>query len=495
MGDARTILDEAAARHLLRRTGFGAMPRDVTSFAGLTRGEAAERLLALLPKRFMPSGADLETALFKWIKYMLKSRTPLQEKLVLFWHDHFATGFSKVQNVRLMAAQNQTLRLNCMGDMRVLVKAMNKDAAMIEWLDTVRNHKDVPNENYARELQELFTLGVLDLRGNPNYTQTDVEQIARAFTGWTYDRTNGSVSFNSADHDTVASFPGRGGGTKAIYASTGAFTTPPRFDQPEGATEIDQVVDIIFRHRDSDLKSTVARRTTRRLLEFFCHGGWATPDDGMTQTMDAEIIAPSEFDRTFVVRDVLRAIFVHDVFYATMTSAPFDGTTVKSVKWPVDYALATLRLLGVKPKGKHLVVEGGSFTFITDHLRDMGQTLFDPPSVFGWDWETGWISSATLLARCTFARDVIAARHGGGRFRPEKLVDLGLTDPGAIVDAVTDVLGVTDQLVAAERQALIDYLTDGDAASTINLNDPTLRNIKLTGLFGLVAQSPAYQLH
>ncbi len=495
MGDETTVLDGAAARHLLRRTGFGAMPLDLAQFVGLTRGEAADRLLAFAPKGFLPSGPDFPTAVSKWIKYMLKTRAPLQEKLVLFWHDHFATGFSKVQSVRLMGTQNRTIRLSCLGDMRVLVKALSRDAAMIEWLDTVRNHKDLPNENYARELQELFTLGVLDLRGNPNYTQTDVEQIARAFTGWTYDHGHGTVSFDDGDHDYIADFPSRGGGTKRIFASTGAFATPPHFDQPEGDSEIDQVVDIIFQHRDTDLKNTVARRTTRRLLEYFCHGGWATPDAVMIQTMDDEIVVPSGFDRTFIIRDVLRAIFVHDVFYATMEAAPFSVGTAKSVKWPVDYALSTMRLLGANPKGKHLGVQGGSYTPIADHLRDMGQTLLDPPSVFGWDWETAWISSATLLARCNFARDIIGSRHGGGRFRPEKLIDLNLTQPGEIVDAVTDVLGVTDQLVSEERQVLIDYLTDSGTSSTINLHDPTLRNIKLNGLFGLVVQAPVCQLH
>jgi Protein of unknown function (DUF1800) len=211
--------------------------------------------------------------------------------------------------------------------------------------------------------------------------------------------------------------------------------------------------------------------------------------------MDAEIIAPSGFDQTFVVADVLRAIFVHDVFYATMEAAPFSAATVKSVKWPIDYALGTLRLLGVKLKGKHLLVQGGSFTPITDHLSSMGQTLLDPPSVFGWDWETSWISSATLLARYTFARDVTGSRTGGGHFRPERLVDLDLTQPGDVVDAVTGILGVADQLEPGERQVLVDYLTDGGVNPTINLHDPTARNIKLNGLFGLVLESAAYQLH
>src|SRR5258705_9366702 len=171
MGDENTILDAAAAQHLLRRTGFGARPTEVDPLVGLSRGAAADTLLSFTPKGFKPSGPDIGRAQSKWIKYMVKTRAPLQEKLVLFWHDHFATGFSKVQDVKRMAVQNKTIRLNGKGDMRVLVKAMTKDAAMIEWLDTRRNHKDVPNENYGRELHELFTLGVNDPRGNPNYVQ------------------------------------------------------------------------------------------------------------------------------------------------------------------------------------------------------------------------------------------------------------------------------------------------------------------------------------
>jgi hypothetical protein len=126
----------------------------------------------------------------------------------------------------------------------------------------------------------------------------------------------------------------------------------------------------------------------------------------------------------------------------------------------------------------------------------MGQTLLEPPSVFGWDWEASWISSSTLLARYQLATDVIAARgKGNTAFRPEKLIDLNLTDPGAVVDAVTAVLGITDQLAPADRDVLINYLTDGNPSAAVNLNDEHFRTLKLNGLFGLAMQSPAYQLH
>jgi uncharacterized protein (DUF1800 family) len=500
MGNANTILDDAATRHLLRRTGFGARPRDVEQLVGLTRGEAAARLVAFRPKGFKPSSSTIERARAKWIKYMVKSRAPLQEKLVLFWHDHFATGYTKVQNVRLMANQNKTLRLGCKGDMRLLVKAINKDAAMIEWLDTIRNRKFAVNENYARELQELFTLGVTDLRGNPNYTEEDVVQIARAFSGWRYDRDNGQTSFNESQHDFMAQFPARG--TKRIFGQAvsytpngrlGGFAVPQSFATPEGITEIDQVTDVIFRHTDSDGKNTVARRTTARLLEFFCHGGWAAPDVDQIQTID-DLIAASGFDTTFDVGALLAQIFVDDVFFETQPASFASPTPPKSVKWPVDFVVSTMRLAQVKAKGSEQVIEGGDFLTLGDHLSVMGQDLLDPPSVFGWDWERSWISSSTLLARYGFARDLLAVRSGGGRFRAEKLMDLTPTAAPDIVDAVLGVLGVADQYSTAERNALVTYL-GGPSAQLDLLTDVDLRNMKLGGLFALVMGSPVYQTH
>ncbi len=498
MGDANTTLDDAAARHLLRRTGFGASPGDVASFSGMTRGAAADLLLAFRPKGFKPAGPDLGRAQSKWIKYMVKSKVPLQEKLVLFWHDHFATGFSKVLDVKRMAVQNKTIRLNCKGDMRVLVKAMNKDAAMLEWLDTRRNHKDIPNENYARELQELFTLGVTDLRGNPNYTQADIVQIARAFTGWTFNYGNSLVYFDPDDHDTNAEFFASRG-PKQIYGSTapytpsgklGGFSSPQAFDSPEGETEIDQVIDVIFAHTDSDGQGTVARRTTRRLLEFFCHGGWASPTNAQIQVID-DLIGTSGFDVTYDVGALCGAIFTHDVFYETQPAPAAMPTPPKSVKWPVDFVVSTLRLTGMKGRGSDLTIEGGDYAPVRDHLESMGQSLLDPPSVFGWDWETAWISSATLLARYRFARDLMMDRS---RFRPEKLMDLTLTAAPAIVDAVLDVLGVADQVSSSERDVLITYL-GGPSAQLDILNDYDDRNRKLCGLFALVIESPVYQTH
>ena len=487
MGDENTVLGRAEARHLLRRTGFGALPRDVDQILlnGQTRGQAADRLLAMKATRLRPTGRYLEVAHGKWIKTLIKTRAPLRSKLVLFWHDHFATALSKVQDILLMANQIELIQNNAQGNLKQFVKDMNRNPAMMEFLDTVRNDKAVPNENYARELQELFTLGVYDFAGNPNYTQEDIVQIARAFTGWRYSR-QGAI-LDAREHDFMADFPERG--PKVIFQSTGGFGAGGRSFtvNGEGAPEIDTVIDIIFQHRDTDGKNTVARRTAHRLLEFFAH------PDPANSVADA-VVAASGFDTSFDIAALLRAIFVHDAFYASMAPAPFAASTKKSIKWPVDYVISTLRLLGMRLKGRDQHVEGGSFVGIFDELSNMGQVLLDPPSVFGWDWETSWISSATLLARYGFARDLISSR-GKSAFRPDQLVDVGLTDPGEIVDAVTDVLGVQDQLTAAERTTLVDYLTDHGANPSIDLRDSNVRNTKLHGLFALVLQSPAYQLH
>jgi hypothetical protein len=150
----------------------------------------------------------------------------------------------------------------------------------------------------------------------------------------------------------------------------------------------------------------------------------------------------------------------------------------------------------MKLKGSQKYIPGGTYSSALTHMTILGQVLLAPPSVFGWNWETAWISSSTLLARYLLARDIIAARGGGG-FRPDKLIDLDLTDPETIVEKVAEVLGVVDQIPPGsnERQILVDYLTDDGANPSLNLFDEDVRNTKLHGLFALVIQSPAYQLH
>jgi uncharacterized protein (DUF1800 family) len=493
MGDQNTVLAEADARHLLRRSGFSSTRKELNAsgIVGATRGAAADKLLGYRVKSFKPSSGPRDEQYKQHdslMRHLLTTKLPVQEKLTLFWHDHFATGIAKLLAnsfgiaTKLMASQNKLLRVMAKGDLKLLVKAIGTDIAMLEFLDTVRNDKLIPNENYARELLELFTLGVFDSAGNENYAQADIVQIARAFTGWRY-AGSGKPYLDEGQHDYNSEYFGERG-PKRIFESNGQIAGGAQFDaNGEGAPEIDTVVDIIFTHRDSDGRNTVARRTARRLLEFY-----VGPDPDLA-VIDA-VVAQSSFDTTFNVQALVRAIFCNDAFYEP--GQPFGAGVTKSVKWPLDFVIGSMRLLGMKFAGPNRYVPGGSYTGVSTHMQSMGQILLDPPSVFGWEWETNWLSSSTLLARYNFARDIAAAR-GVGRFNPSKLIDFALTDPEQIVDQVLDALDVAHNFTAADRQVCVDYLTDSNAV-TPDLGDYLYVNTKLHGLFELVMKSPGYQV-
>jgi uncharacterized protein (DUF1800 family) len=487
MGDENTVLTTAEARHMLRRAALGPTPKEVDALSGLTRGQAADQLLLLPSKNFRPGGDYFQKSHDKWLKFLVKGKRPLQSRMTLFWHDHFSVNFSTVQDTEQMAEYVRLLHVYALGNFRDFVKAINKDPAMMEFLDTARNRKAEPNENYARELQELFTLGVNDLLGQPNYTQDDIVQIARAFTGWRYDD-QGIAYLDTDRHDYQADYPERG--PKVVFQATGGFGGAGRdlTANGEGEPEIDEVVDVIFAHTDSEGENTVARRTARRLLEFLCH-------DSPSLAVVDQVVAAASFASTWDVKALVRAILVHDVFYETAAPVPFSAGTRKSVKWPVDYVVSTMRLLRLRVKGRPAWIPGGDYLSLMDHLENMGQVLMQPPSVFGWNWETAWLSSGALLARYGFARDLISMRYDNPRFNPALVMDLGLTDPGAIVDAVTAALAIGDQVDGTERQRLIDYVTDNGAVTSLDLNDYDTVNNKLHGLFALVMQLPAYQLH
>jgi len=496
MGDQNSPLSAGEARHLLRRTGFGARPRDVEKIVqrGETRGQAADRLLGFKPSNFRPRNRDIDLVHNKWIKFMARTKLELQEKLVLFWHDHFATSNEVVGDAEWMATQNQTLRLHCKGDFRNMMYAINRDPAMMDFLDTIRNRRAVPNENYSRELKELFCLGVYDLDGQPTYTQEDIVQTARAFTGWRVDE-KARAFLNVSQHDRGTGnlgdpYPERG--PKVIFQGNPAFG-PAGYDFGAAAgsnyeAEIDEVMNAIFAHQDSAGRNTVAHWIAYRLITFFAD---PEPSNAYVEAM----VSASGFDTSFVVADLLRAIFVSDEFYA-----PLTDPSKLSVKWPVDFVVSTLRLLGMKLKSRYQYIDGGSYSTVQDTLSNMGQLLLEPPSVFGWDWEAAWVNSSTLLARYGFVRDAISARGSGGTaLRPERLFDFAespAVDPDVVVTAVTGLLGVgpSFDVGSGNRDALIDYLTDG-LGGTLDFSDYQTRDKKLRGVILLVTQSPAYMLH
>jgi uncharacterized protein (DUF1800 family) len=209
--------NEENAAHLLRRAGFGPRPPEVASAVKKGMAKTIAGLFKpwkksdKLPKK--PKTDSLEDLQAWWLRRMLATKSPLIEKMALFWHNHFATALSKVERLPLMHQQNRTLRKLAVGKFSTLCLALARDPAMVIWLDNISNIASDPNENFARELMELFTTGVLDAAGQPNYTETDVQESARAFTGWTLDDKFKFV-FDPANHDF---------GTKTFRGQTANF--------------------------------------------------------------------------------------------------------------------------------------------------------------------------------------------------------------------------------------------------------------------------------
>jgi uncharacterized protein (DUF1800 family) len=373
------------ARILLSRTGFGATPAEIAAFAPLTRSAAVERLLAATVVRAAtppPPGladvdmlarpprdvSDAARQAFRraqvkeglalrawWLREMLSTPSPLSERMTLFWHDHFATSQRKVRLAALMYRQNATLRANAVGNFGVLLHVVARDPAMMIWLDTVQNRRGHPNENFAREVMELFTLG------EGHYGEQDVQEAARAFTGWSIDRASGAFGFRPRLHDN---------GMKTVLGHTGNF-------------DGDGVLDVIVR------EPRTAQFITEALWREF-----VSPDpDPQTVARIAARFRASGYD----IKVALRDLFNGDAMY----TAAARGVQVKS---PVDLVVGTLHTLGVAPD--NLLPYAAA-------CAGMGQNLFAPPNVRGWPGGEAWINSGTLLARKQFLARIARADNFG----------------------------------------------------------------------------------
>jgi uncharacterized protein (DUF1800 family) len=433
---AGDILDERDAAHLLRRAGFGAAQRDLARFAGLTRAEAVDELLAVKPSAargpgsYQANHAALELLQAWWLRRMLSSRYRLQEKMVLFWHDHMPSSYGVVGRLDALAEQNALFRLHALGSFRLLVEQVTRDRAMLEYLDGRRNRVGEVNENYARELMELFTLGPVDEDGNPNYTQQDVVMLARSLTGFYYDHSK---------KPTVALHPSRfDAGSKLLFA-----TRPFQRLGVLGVQDFDgtslppetNVIDALFAHRDSRGRPTLARFLVRKLWAWF-----ATPE------ADAALV--DELSTLFVASDyqigpLLSALLSHDAFYA-------EEARASTPKNPVEFVTQAMLALGVKSNLREL----------PRLLSRMGMDLFDPPGVEGWQHGPAWLATSRYLARLELAQALASGRGKNGfSFKPKPPV---AATPESLVDAALARLGL--EVSGATRQRAIDYLSVGSWA-------------------------------
>jgi uncharacterized protein (DUF1800 family) len=362
------------ARHLLTRTGFGATDAEIRAFAPLTRTQAVDRLLAgtrtvaetappasaLDPSPLRPprgESSDAERKAFQqqqlkeglelrgwWLQEMLVTPSPLTERMTLFWHNHFVSSQQKVRIARLMYRQNALLREYALGDFAALTHAVAKDPAMVIYLDSVQNRKGTPNENFAREVMELFTLG------EGHYGEQDVKEAARAFTGWSVDRERGAFVFRRALHDD---------GVKTVLGRTG------RFDG-------DDVLDILL-----------ARPETATFLTAKLWREFVSPDP---DPREVERIAARFRATGYSIRAALRELLLSEAFYARENRA----TLVKS---PIELTVGTLHTLQLTP------AQPLPFAIAA---TGMGQNLYSPPNVKGWPGGDAWINTNSLLARKQF---------------------------------------------------------------------------------------------
>ena len=468
---ATDLLTREDVFHLLRRAAFGPTQKDLAKLEGKSRASVVDQLLPSKgrkkspPRRKEDSRDDLRVMQKWWLKQMRSKKWRAAEKLTLFWHDHCPSSYDVVRDLRALGAQNATFRTHCLGNFRDMVFDITRDAAMLDYLDGFRNQKDSPNENYGREVMELFVLGVKDLAGNDTYTQDDVVQMARCCTGFvpeTKQKKNRTVFTGKIliepsrfDDGTKTLFPGTGHEASGNIGIENADGLP----FPSGVNAID----ILFTHRDTDGRPTAARFIAKKLWEWYAY-----PDPPLALIDElADVFIAANYQ----VRPLVYAILTHDEFFSDLARAA-------TAKTPVDFALQGIEALEAKTK----------LDEVPDFVRFMGMDLFNPPSVNGWN-HSAWLSTSRFLERFEFAQELAAGRDKKiFKFIPKKLLDASVVSTGPMVDGLLARMGVT--VPDATRQALIDYLDGGDA-----LSDEEWLETKFRGVFVLLLTLPEFQIH
>jgi len=445
--------DRRRVGHLYRRAAFGATAAELD--AGVADGpeKTLSRVLEgaaepddfartsdfMASERSMPSGAPQARLSAWWLDRMLKTAHPLREKITLFWHNHFATSNAKVQNARYMLGQYRLMQTHALGSFRKLLGAMGTDPAMMVWLDTVTSTKGNPNENYARELMELFSLGI------GNYTEKDIREAARAFTG--YEIKDGKGVLNSRQHD---------GGEKVVFNNSAKF-------QGEGIANL-------CLERDA-----CPRFIVRKLYRYLV----SESDDAPAELIDplAERYRKWGFDTGKLVATILRSnLFFSPAAYRA------------KIKSPVEFATGIVRGL-----------EGTAGALpLAEALEGLGQVLLAPPSVKGWDGGPAWLNAQTLLGRNNLALALTST---------EDIRFAGRCDPAAVLanhgaksdaDALRFLLDVFLQgdVSDAARDKLLDYLKTAKAVKyPAYWSAADVGNHRVRAVAHLVLTLPEFQLN
>ncbi len=453
--------DAKLAGHLLRRAMFGPQPGEIAATTGMTPEKVVDQLLTDMalpdppdawvseppfrnptPEQQQTYRDRMNALRFWWANQMLTQGVSLRERMVLFWHNHFATEAKDVTVPQLMYNQNQTLRRHALGNVKDLVKAVTRDPAMLIYLDGRLNRVGSPNENYARELLELFTMGV------NNYTQKDVAEAARALTGWTVNGLQAEFQVRRFD-----------AGVKTFLGKTGAFNDT-------------EVVDVVFEQWQTAL--FICRKLYRELV-------YQEPDEGVVAEL-ADTLRENKYE----LKPVLKKLLLSAHF--------FDETTIGSrIKSPIELIIGTARALNIPQV---------SPVYLAGFAGLLEQTLLDPPNVAGWPGYRTWISTSTLPQRNAFIDELLDGKPRSmyrQRFTLPAFDALGFarTFP-APNDAVALVKDLAQTLFAiptgdGQREMYLNALLQGAAVYDWSIADARAGD-RLKALLRMMLKLPEYQL-
>jgi uncharacterized protein (DUF1800 family) len=423
----------ALMAHLMRRAGFSARREELEKY--VDQGYEATVEWLLNPQEDNGVDEDIVDRYYIdiddrrnsdptnawWLYRMINTANPLEEKMSLFWHGLFATAYEKIQNGRAVASQIDLFHQHCLGDFRTILVKLSRDPAMIIWLDNDTNHKGTPNENYGRELLELFSMGV------GNYSEDDVKECARAFSGWTVANFNARYPWGPYPMDFEYRPDDHDDGEKAFLGEQGRFNG-------------EDIIDIIVR------QPATGRFVADRLYNFFVSDDPA-PADAI------ETLSNAYFESNYDIRSVMRVLLNSDFF---------KNAIYAKVRSPAEVVASVLRLVGDFQEPRPGLLE------TTYESKYMGQELLNPPTVEGWHTGREWIDSGSLVGRVNFSADQVGdISQPGVRDIIDRLASQGTSmTPEELVDGCLDLIGPLE----VEEKTRTSLLGKASAAGELRLD-------------------------
>jgi len=459
------VTDLALIAHLMRRAGFGATRGELERHSSKAYEDIVEDLLH--PERFpdvdddvimryyleLNNADSVEPWNFRWIYRMINTQRPLQEKMALFWHQVFATSVGKSEHGPSSVEQIETFRRNGLLDMKTILVGLAKDPAMIFWLDNNDNHRDTPNENWGRELLELFSMGV------GNYTEQDIKMASRAFTGWTFTqpipldpfgRYSSRFLYREDDHDD---------GEKEFLGHRGRYNG-------------EDILEIIVK------QPATARFISRHLYSFFVADEPQVPSWDQTPPQDphaVETLINAYLDSDGSIRAMLGVLFNSDFF---------KEARYKRVKNPTELVVGTIKLVGTYE------FPGPGLGALDAATGVMGQKLMTPPTVEGWHTGREWIDGGTLNERVNFAVNQMEdyTKPGIQAMVDHLAADGESLSPEEFVDRLLDLVGPIE--VAGETRAgLLEYAESGGDLSFDAESDRQESVLRVSRMLQLIVSS------